>query len=69
MENSFDFELNDLKRKAFNIFGDDASVELCFNFDKKVFNLQVPNKKIYLAGLTYGEFKFYLYGYADAKKD
>jgi hypothetical protein len=66
---SYDFELDDLKRKTFNAFGDDASVELNYNFGDKVFSLQVPTKRIYLAGLTYRELKFYVYGYLDAIKE
>ena len=63
-----DFELEDLKRKA-SIFGDNASLEMHYNFGDKVFSLQVPTKKIYLAGLTCSELKFYLYGYSDATKE
>ena len=64
-----DFQLEDLKRKAFNVFGDNASLEMHYNFGDKVFSLQVPTKKIYLAGLTCSELKFYLYGYSDATKE
>ena len=64
-----DFELEDLKRKASTIFGDDANLGMHYNSGDKVFWLQVPTKKIYLAGLTYSELKFYLYGYSDATKE
>lgn len=64
-----DFELEDLKIKTSIVFGDDASVEMHYNFGDKVFSLQVPTKKIYLAGLTYRELKFYIYGYLDAREE
>lgn len=69
MTANFDFQLGDLKIKTLNIFGDDASVEMDYNFGEKFFSLQVPTKKIYLAGLTYRELKFYIYGYSDATEE
>lgn len=65
----YDFELQDLKRKAFTAFGDDADVGMVCNSEKKVFSLQVPTKKVYLAGLTSNELTFYILGYLDATKE
>ena len=64
-----DFELEDLKIRTSNVFGNDARLEMHYNFGDKVFSLQVPTKNIYLAGLTYSELKFYLYGYSDATEE
>ena len=61
-----DFELEDLKIRTSNVFGNDARLDMHYNFGDKVFNLQVPTKRIDLAGLTCSELKFYLYGYSDA---